>query len=95
MKISIIVILFLISTLCFTSGCVDKEISVQETYIDTGYRTEYNIEKKLVIEQEVESVSGEEYLEPVKSWNHKTIFWEVVEETPVSYIYKAIDNVWY
>jgi len=31
----------------------------------------------------------------VKSWNHKTIFWEVVEETPVSYIYKAIDNVWY
>lgn len=54
MKIYIIVILFLITTLCFTSGCIDKEITVQESYIDTAYRTEYNIENKLIVEQEVE-----------------------------------------
>ena len=95
MKISITVILLLITTLYFTSGCIEKEISVQETYIDTEYRTEYNLENKLVIEREVEPESGEESLEPVKSWNHATIFWEVVEQSPTTIYYQSIDNVWY
>jgi hypothetical protein len=95
MKIYFIWLLLLTILICLISGCIDKEVSLQESYIDTEYRTEYNLEKKLVTEQQVEPVSGKEYIEPIKSWNHDNIFWQVTQRSTSVLYYNTIDNVWY
>ena len=90
-KLSLAIVILILTLLVFEVSCVGKDYQATETYYETEYKTEYKTESYTTTEDFVTDNPGEDTLVPDMQWSDDRLPRGTIVEIPGSFMYMGYE----